>query len=294
MMAIHPDQASTRPHNARLEALGTMASGIAHEINTPIQFIGDNLQFISDSFLTIDQLLKSYAKLHDAARAADILGAESEELANALDDAELDFLREELPGAIDQSLSGIQQVARIASAMKTFARRGSAEREMADINQAIDMTAAISRNEWKYDADLDLSLDPTLPKIACHIGELSQVWLNLIVNAAHAIRAKADLSRGLITITTSQRDGMIDVAISDNGTGIPDDTRDRVFEPFFSTKPVGEGSGQGLAICRNIVVQQHGGYMELWTEVGQGSRFTVSLPLQPERAAPVSNEEALA
>ncbi len=281
-MAVQSDQASARPHNARLETLGTMASGIAHEINTPIQFIGDNLQFISDSFAAIDKLLQHYAALHDAALANDVLDTEIKMVADAIEDAELDFLREELPSAIGQSLSGIQQVARIASAMKTFAHRGSTEMEMADINQAIDMTAAICRNEWKYDADLDLSLDTALPRIPCHIGELSQVWLNLIVNAAHAIKAKSDLPRGLITIKTSERQGMVEVTVSDNGTGIPSDVQERVFEPFFSTKEAGKGSGQGLAICHSIVTEQHGGDIELWSDAGEGTRFTVRLPIERE------------
>jgi len=292
-MAAHPHQVPMRPHNARLENLGTMASGIAHEINTPIQFIGDNLQFISDSFAAIDGLLKHYDLLHKAALANDALDAECKNVTRATDDAELDFLREELPGAIEQSLSGIQQVARIASAMKTFARRGGAEKEMADINQAIDLTSAICRNEWKYDADLELSLDPSLPKLACHIGELSQVWLNLIVNAAHAIKAKPDLPRGLISITTSMQDGMVEVTITDNGTGIPDDLCNQVFEPFFSTKSAGEGSGQGLAICRTIVTEKHSGKIELSTAIGEGTRFTVRLPVETEQCAAPSREEAV-
>ncbi len=293
-MAVQTDQVSARPHNARLETLGTMASGIAHEINTPIQFIGDNLQFISDSFAAIDKLLQNYAALHDAALAQDVLGAESKRVAEAVDDAELDFLREELPGAIGQSLSGIQQVARIASAMKTFAHRGASVKERADINQAIELTAAICRNEWKYDADLELSLDTALPKINCHIGELSQVWLNLIVNAAHAIKAKPDLPRGMITITTSERNGMVEVAVSDNGTGIPGDVQQRVFEPFFSTKEAGKGTGQGLAICHNIVTEQHGGEIELSSHVGEGTCFTVRLPVESETCLSDAREEALA
>ena len=293
-MAVQPDQASTRPHSARLETLGTMASGIAHEINTPIQFIGDNLQFISDSFTAIDTLLKHYATLHEAALAADVLGSETQNVADAIEAAELDFLREELPGAIGQSLSGIQQVARIASAMKTFAHRGATEKEMADINQAIELTAAICRNEWKYDADLELSLDTALPKITCHIGELSQVWLNLIVNAAHAVKAKPDLPRGLITINTSSRNGMVEITVADNGTGIPNDVRERVFEPFFSTKEAGKGSGQGLAICHNIVTEQHGGEIELWSNVGEGTRFIVRLPIEMEARSRTTEMEALA
>jgi len=271
-----------------------MASGIAHEINTPIQFIGDNLQFISDSFATIDHLLHTYAKLHDAALKADVLDADTKTVGEAIEDAELDFLRDELPSAIEQSLSGIQQVARIASAMKTFARRGGAEKEMADINQAIDLTVAVCRNEWKYEADLDLSLDPTLPKIACHIGELSQVWLNIIVNAAHAIKAKPGLPRGLITIETSAQNGMIEVTIADNGTGIPEEISKRVFEPFFSTKEAGEGSGQGLAICRTIVNEQHGGEIDLWTCLGEGSRFTVRLPIETVASPTTPREKAVA
>lgn len=293
-MTADPDHASAQPHNARLETLGTMASGIAHEINTPIQFIGDNLQFINDSISTIDQLLGRYSQLHDAALAAGVLDAETKAVADAIEDAELDFLREELPGAIEQSLSGIQQVARIASAMKSFARRGGTEKEMADINQAIEMTAAICRNEWKYDADLELSLDPALPKVACHIGELSQVWLNLIVNAAHAIKAKPELARGQITIITAARDGMIEITIADNGTGIPDDVRKRVFEPFFSTKEDGKGSGQGLAISQRIVAEQHGGDIALSTEVGEGTRFIVKLPIDAGGSMTAPLEEAVA
>ncbi len=293
-MVAQPDQASTRPHNARLETLGTMASGIAHEINTPIQFIGDNLQFISDSFAAIDKLLQHYAALHEAAIAADVLGAESKAVTEAVEEAELDFLREELPGAIGQSLSGIQQVARIASAMKTFAHRGATEKEMADINQAIELTAAICRNEWKYDAELELSLDAALPKITCHIGELSQVWLNLIVNAAHAIKTKPDLPRGLITIKTSVRNGMVEVSVSDNGTGMAQDVRERVFEPFFSTKEAGKGSGQGLSICHNIVTEQHGGEIMLSSHVGEGSCFTIRLPIDGETCSSDAREEALA
>ncbi len=293
-MAAHTDETSSRPHNARLETLGTMASGIAHEINTPIQFIGDNLQFISDSFETIDQLLTRFEVLLKAAQVVDRLDDDVKTVNEAIEDAELDFLRDELPSAIEQSLTGIQQVARIASAMKSFARRGGNDKEFADINHAIEMTAAICRNEWKYDADLELSLDPNLPKIPCHIGELSQVWLNLIVNAAHAIKDNADLPRGLIKVSTKALDGRIEVTVSDNGTGMPDDVRQRVFEPFFSTKGDGQGSGQGLAICQNIVTEQHGGDIALWSEVGNGATFTVTLPTDGTASVSTPLEEAVA
>ena len=292
-MATHNHDQSTRPHNARLETLGTMASGIAHEINTPIQFIGDNLQFISDSYTAIDQLLKRYAALHEAAQSAEVLSEEAKSVADALEEAELDFLREELPSAIEQSLAGIQQVARIASAMKTFAHRGSAEKELADLNQAIEMTVAISRNEWKYDADLELSLDPALPKVACFVGELSQVWMNMIVNAAHAIKAKPDQTRGLIEIKTSVRNNMVEITIADDGIGMPEDVQKRVFEPFFSTKEAGKGSGQGLAISQTIIAEQHGGDIQLWSKAGMGTRFTVRLPTEVMINDTASKEKAV-
>ena len=288
------DPSTLRSHNARLEALGTMASGIAHEINSPIQFIGDNLQFINDSFSAIDRLLKSYEALHKAARDQGVLEELTSEASDAHDEADIDYLREELPSAIEQSLSGIQQVSRIASAMKTFAHRGATEKEMADINQAIELTAAVCRNEWKYVADLDLDLDPSLPAIPCHIGELSQVWLNLIVNAAHAIKAQPNLPRGLIRVVTSASDHAVQVSIHDNGIGIPDNVRDQIFESFFSTKEAGEGSGQGLAISLNIVAEQHGGEIDVATEVGKGTCFTVSLPLHANNQASAPREKVMA
>lgn len=293
-MSMQPEPPKARPHRARLESLGSMASGIAHEINTPIQFVGDNLQFISDSFTAIDQLLQCFADLQKAAQSEQVLEREANAVVKAMDGVEFDYLRAELPSAIEQSLAGIQQVARIASAMKAFAHRGSAKKEMADINQAIDMTVAICRNEWKYHADLELSLTPDLPKVACHIGELSQVWLNLIVNAAHAIKACPDIGHGLIQISTAERNGAIEISITDNGGGIPEEIRGQIFDRFFSTKESGEGSGQGLAICRDIVAGQHGGDIELWSEWGKGTRFTVRLPLESNVTVEIPMTEAIA
>ncbi len=292
-MSTKPDQTSDRSHSARLEAVGLMASGIAHEINTPIQFIGDNLQFINDSVGEIDQLLQHYAKLHTAVIAKGLLQTETAAICEALAEAEIDYLREELPGAIEQSLAGVQQVARITSAMKAFAHQGPAEKEMADINQAIELTSAVCRNEWKYNAELVLNLDPSLPKVACNIGELSQVWLNLIVNAAHAIKANPDVSHGLITITTSVKNEGVEVSITDNGAGIQKDIQGRIFERFFSTKETGEGSGQGLAICRDIIIEQHGGCIDFVSETGKGTTFVVQLPIQAAQPAAMPKEEAI-
>jgi signal transduction histidine kinase len=278
-MPAHGEMGSNRPHTSRLAALGAMASGIAHEINTPIQFIGDNLRFISDSVAAIGGLLEHYGRLRDRALAEGLLTAEIGAVARAEEAAELDFLQDELPGAIEQSLAGIQQVARIALAMKAFAHPGGAGKELADVNQAIEMTATISRNEWKYHADLDLALDPDLPKVCCHVGELGQVWLNLIVNAAQAIKARPGPERGRIRIGSRALDGMVEITVADNGGGVPDAIRERIFEPFFSTKEAGEGSGQGLAICREIVVGQHGGSIALSSAPGEGACFAVRLPI---------------
>ncbi|MEM1401563.1 MAG: ATP-binding protein [Pseudomonadota bacterium] len=292
-MSMDDGSKAANAHDARLQILGSMASGIAHEINTPIQFVGDNLQFISSSFEALDDVLRRYAELQSAVKDQPALQAHLKGIDAALEEAEIDFLREELPGAIDQSLSGIQQVARIASAMKAFAHGGGPDKELADVNQSIEMTVAICRNEWKYQADLDLQLDQSLPALTCHIGELSQVWLNLIVNAAQAIKANEAIDHGLITITTTERDGAVEVTVADNGVGIANDVKDRIFDPFFSTKEMGQGSGQGLNVCREIVCDSHGGEISVASEPDRGAAFSVRLPIDPIPALPVFAEEGV-
>jgi len=264
----------------KLEALGALASGIAHEINSPIQYIGNNLQFIADGVTSLEAVLKSYADLCEVAQQQEGFAQLIDNVERSRGDADLEFLIAELPEAIRQSLDGVQQVARLVSAMKEFAHPGGTDKEPADINETIETTVALSRNEWKYDASIEFDLADDLPMVDCQAGELSQVWLNLIVNAAQAIRAKSGEGQGRIWIKTALRENAVEIAIVDNGIGIPDDIRTQIFEPFFTTKEVGEGSGQGLAISKDIIVERHGGEFHVTSEDGLGTGFVVRIPIQ--------------
>ena len=266
----------------KLESIGQLAAGIAHEINTPIQFIGDNVQFLSDSFAELDALLQSYQELREAARlgtvAGDLLAAveRREEL------AEVDYLRSEIPKSMKQSMEGIGRVAAIAKAIREFSHPGSSEKIPVDLNSAVESTALVSRNEWKYVAELKTELDRDLPAVCCVPGELNQVILNLIVNAAHAIADKPSCSpgsKGLITVSTRKEGDWAELRVSDTGTGIPDAVRSNVFNPFFTTKPVGKGTGQGLAIAHTVIVKKHRGTVRFETELGVGTTFIIRLPV---------------
>jgi len=256
-----------RRHAQKLEAIGTLAGGIAHEINTPIQYVGDNLAFLRTAFDDILAVLNAAAPLRDT----------SADLDRAWTDADVDFLREDVPQALDQSRDGIQTVARIVLAMKEFAHPSAKEPVPFDINHVLDSTATVCRNEWKHVAALDYDLAADLPTVVGLPGEINQVLLNLIVNAAHAITA-AERVEGHITLATRVRDDHVEVVIADNGTGIPDSIRDRIFDPFFTTKPVGQGTGQGLAIAHDIVVRKHGGSISVDSTPGEGTTFILRLP----------------
>ncbi|HEX9010869.1 MAG TPA: PAS domain S-box protein [Holophagaceae bacterium] len=263
----------------KLESIGQLAAGIAHEINTPTQYIGDNTRFIleslADLFRAVDataSLLKGPMPPSEGSLTA---------VQKALAEADLDYLREELPKAAEQSLEGVARVSKIVGAMKEFSHPGSEEKTLADLNRAIESTATISRNEWKYVADLEMELDPGLPPVPCHPGEINQVVLNLLVNAAHAIGevVKGSGGKGRIGIRTRREEGWALIQVEDTGTGIPESIRSRIFDPFFTTKGVGKGSGQGLAIAHSVVVDKHGGTIEFVSEPGQGTVFMVRLPL---------------
>lgn len=260
----------------RLESVGRLAAGIAHEINTPIQYIGDNMRFLEDAFAEICGLLKS-------CRDSCVSGADLENVRLALGTLDADYLLSEIPTAVSQTLEGIGRVAAIVRAMKEFSHRGSGEKTLVDINQAIESTVTVSRNEWKYVADVETRLDRTLPQVTCLPGEMKQVLLNLIVNAAHAIADSVGESgtKGLITVSTTRWRESLEIRVTDTGTGIPERLRDRIFEPFFTTKPVGKGTGQGLAISRSVVVDKHGGTIHFETEPGKGTTFVVRIPLVP-------------
>ncbi|MFH1463410.1 MAG: PAS domain S-box protein [Pseudomonadota bacterium] len=263
----------------KMESIGQLAAGIAHEINTPTQYVGDNLQFLKDSF---QELQGTLAALRDASfPAGDALPAGSPH-AIARDTRErldLDFLLEEIPLSLEQAQEGVARIAGIVGAMREFSHGQGAEKVVTDVNRCIQSTATVARNEWKYVADLVLDLDPELPMIPTMAAELNQVLLNLLTNAAQAIgETVQDDGRGTITVRTERWERGARVTVTDNGCGIPFELQPRVFEPFFTTKPVGRGTGQGLAISRAVVTEKLGGELDFESTPGVGTTFRLTLP----------------
>lgn len=269
-------------HAQKLESVGALAAGIAHEINTPIQFVGDNTRFLQDAFQGVIQLVDSCEMICREAANGDVRKESLEGAQAARKKSDWDYLRAEIPKAMLQMLDGVGRVAKIVRAMKEFSHVDrSAEKSPADINKSLESTLIVARNELKYVAEVETDFSE-LPPVICHLGDLNQVFLNLLVNAAHAI---SDVTRktggmGRITVRTRLQDHSVEIAISDTGTGIPEAIRGKIFDPFFTTKEVGKGSGQGLALARAIVVEKHGGTLTYQTETGKGTTFYVRLPLR--------------
>jgi two-component system, NtrC family, sensor kinase len=266
----------------KLESIGQLAAGIAHEINTPTQYIGDNARFLKDAFQELKRLLASYERLLVAAQSNALSCETVQEITSAVEHADAGYILEEIPKAIEQTLEGVTRVSTLVSAMKEFSHPGTKEKTPLDLNRAIGSTITVARNEWKYVADLETEFDPTLPLISCHPGEFNQVILNLIVNAAHAI---ADVvgegggrDQGKIKVQTRNCTEWVEIRIQDTGSGIPEEARARIFDPFFTTKDIGKGTGQGLAIARSVVVDKHGGTIHFETEQGKGTTFIIHLP----------------
>jgi PAS domain S-box-containing protein len=266
----------------KLESIGQLAAGIAHEINTPTQYVGDNIHFLKESFAEVLGLTEKYRELFEAVRAEIPTDALVEEIARTIEKADIAYLKEEIPKAIEQSMEGVERVAGIVRAMKEFSHPGTKEKQLVDINKAIENTLTVSRNVWKYVADVVTEFDPNLPLAPCLLGEFNQVILNLIINAAHAIAEKNGTSaeKGSIRVSTLNREGWVEIRISDTGPGIPEEIRSRIFDPFFTTKEVGKGTGQGLAIARSIVVDKHGGNIAFDTVPEEGTTFIIRLPLE--------------
>jgi len=269
----------------KLESIGQLAAGIAHEINTPTQYIGDNTRFLRDVFGDVAQVLDDYRALLDAVKADTVEPSLIERVEQGAEAADIEFLRKEIPAAIGQTLEGVDHVTRIVRSMKEFSHPGGDEKQAIDLNQAIRSTLTVSRNEWKYVADVVTDLDDRLPPVYCLPSDFNQVVLNLVVNAAHAIAEKlepAAVEKGTITIQTRRDGEMVDVIVADTGAGIPAAVRGRIFDPFFTTKAVGQGTGQGLAIVHSIVTERHGGSIRFETEPGRGTRFVVRLPINSD------------
>ncbi|MFK7741319.1 MAG: nitrogen regulation protein NR(II) [Planctomycetota bacterium] len=269
-------------HAQKLESVGQLAAGIAHEINTPIQFVSNNAEFVRDSIQELATVLMAYAQLHEAAQADRSFQTEAQRIARVMTNIDLPFLLRELPSASERTIEGTRRVAAIVRAMKSFAHPGDTEKAPHDLNEAIHSTLEVCRHEYRYVARVDLDLQP-LPDTHCNLGDVNQVLLNLIVNAAHAIKDKrGDSSElGVIRIHTEANESQVLIEIGDDGNGIPTDVQRRIFDPFFTTKEVGRGSGQGLAISRNLIVERHGGRISFESKPGAGSTFRVELPITP-------------
>jgi signal transduction histidine kinase len=268
--------------------VGQLAAGIAHEINTPIQYIGDNIRFLKDAFSDLSGILSSYEGLLLAARKSNLPPETIQQVVKAAEASDAGYLLEEIPKAIEQTLEGVTRVSTLVSAMKEFSHPGTKEKVLLDLNHAIDCTITVARNEWKYVADLETDFDPSLPLIPCLPGEFNQVILNLIVNAAHAIAdviQDGGIDKGKITLQTRNCQQWAEIRVTDTGTGIPEKVQGRIFDPFFTTKEIGKGTGQGLAIARSVVVDKHGGTIHFDTGEGKGTTFIIRIPYGIESPA---------
>jgi signal transduction histidine kinase len=266
----------------KLQAIGQLAAGIAHEVNTPAQYVTDNVSFLQRAFDKLWRLIEAQTTALDAARAGDVGAQALASVDTARAAAKLDYLGRQVPRAIEQSLAGLGQVSSIVKAMKEFSHPSGAEKQPSDLHDVIESTATVAKSEWRYVADLDFDFDWNLPPVPLLRNEFSQVLLNLIVNAAHAIAAvlpPASAEKGKIVIATRAAGTHAEIRITDSGDGIPEAIRTRVFEPFFTTKDVGEGSGQGLAIAYSVVVDKHRGSIHLESVEGRGTTFIITLPL---------------
>ncbi|MFN3258059.1 MAG: sensor histidine kinase [Ilumatobacter sp.] len=254
----------------QLELIGELAAGVAHEINTPVQFLSDNGTFLDESFLAlvagIDELVGIAAEYDPAA------------VERCLDRVDMEFIREEVPGALEQGREGLNRISEIVRAMKDFSHPGTSM-TFVDLNVAIRSTSTLCRNEWRYVANLDLQLEPSLPLVRCNSGQLKQVVLSLMVNAAQAISDRTTNGQlGTIVVNSQMVDGLVRLSVSDTGIGMSPQTQRRAFDNGFTTKEPGRGTGQGLALVKKIV-DAHDGDIRVQSVLGVGTTFTVDLPI---------------
>lgn len=255
----------------KLEAVGSLATGIAHEVSTPLQYISDNVTFLSRCVKDCFQCLEEHSAASSSTHT----------------EADMVYMKEELPKCIDQTREGVARIASIIKALKEFSRRGSEDsKSPADLNHIIQNVAAVCRNEWRHIADMNLDLSAELKPALCYPGDLKQTVMSLLRNAIQAIEKRQidDRNlRGKIGISTEIKDGNVIISVSDNGCGIPEDDHHRVFDPFFTTREIGHGIGQGLPMAFFSVVKRHSGSISFKSTLHVGSTFTISIPLLTEQ-----------
>jgi signal transduction histidine kinase len=275
-------------HAQKLESVGRLASGVAHEINTPMQFVSDSVHFVQDAMTDLVDVVTKYRAVNELVLADLPARSAADAATQAEQEMDLDYVLANVPAALDRSIEGLNRVTVIVQSMKDFAHPDRTEMAAVDLNRAIQSTLTIARNEYKYVADVETDFGE-IPLVMCHGGDVNQAFLNIVVNAAHAIgdAIKGTPAKGRIVIQTRVDGDDVVVRISDTGGGIPETIRDQVFDPFFTTKDVGKGTGQGLAIARAVIVEKHSGDLSFETEMGHGSTFVIRLPIDARSRAGV-------
>jgi|GEM_PF-2728759 len=268
-------------HSQKMQAIGTLAAGIAHEINSPLQFTNDNVDFISNSVDEIMKLVNTYNRLLMTCHTDEDKENAKIQIAELVKNINFDFISHEMPEALSQTKDGISRIRKIVNAMKNYSNFNNEEKKPANINVTLENAELITRNEWKYHAEVENKFASDIQYLNCYEPELNQVFMNLIVNAAHTTKDAIDqkiIRKGVITVKTSMINSKILISISDNGLGIPKEYQERIYDPFFTTKEVGKGTGQGLSIAHKIIVERHGGKIWFETELNKGTTFFVELP----------------
>lgn len=263
----------------KMASLGQLADGIAHEINTPCQYLNSNLEFLLDVFNDFDTLIDKQIDLLSAAENKQPLEDMIDEVKKTIEDIDYSYLSDEIPSALAQSQQGLGRIQEIVAAMKEFSCAGAEDRSLIDLNKVIRSTVEVSRSIWSNSADLLMELDENLPMVALIPGEFNQVVLNTIVNAAQAVDEAIGGSnaRGTISITSNTTTDGVEINISDSGIGIASENIDRIFEPFFTTREVGNGAGLGLSIAYDII-KKNGG--NLYAESSQGKGTNIFITFQ--------------